>query len=295
MTARIRIAMQKSGRLTDRSLQLMSRCGLNFAASKDKLFWQCADFPVDLMLVRDDDIPEYVSDGVCELGIVGINVLTEKLTTHARAPVDVVQTLADLDFGHCRLSLAVPREFSYQDAHSLEGLRVATSYPVTTTAFLTKRGVKADIVPISGSVEIAPALRIADAVCDLVSTGETLRSNGLKEVERVLDSQGVLIKTRHQLGEFEGTVIERLLQRVKGSLKADQTKYIMMHAPRSSLERIRSILPGMEDPTIIPLGDPEKCVVHAVARETVFWETMEALKRAGASAILVMPIEKIID
>jgi ATP phosphoribosyltransferase len=292
---RIRIAIQKSGRLSEKSMTLLDRCGLDLEWDKNRLFSRCGNFPLDLMLLRDDDIPEYVNDGVCDLGIVGFNVLQEKLLYRGSQGIDGVEVLRNLDFGHCRLSLAIPSDRTYTGLSFFKNLRIATSYPATLEKFLKDKDISAQIVQISGSVEIAPALKIADAICDLVSTGSTLRSNGLKEVETVLESESVLVRTRRPLGEVKQGEIDRLLQRIDSVRRAQQTKYIMMNASRCNLTRIRQLLPGLEEPTIMPLGgEGDRIAIHAVSHENIFWETMEQLKIAGASSILVLPIEKII-
>jgi len=293
---RIRIAVQKSGRLSEKSMDLLAKSGLSFESSKDKLFSRCQNFPLDLMLLRDDDIPEYVNDGVCDLGIVGFNTLEEKLLGRHEKPTDGVKILRKLGFGHCRLALAIPNEAKYEGVSYFKGLRIATSYPRALRRYLAQQDISAEIVEISGSVEVAPALKIADAICDLVSTGSTLKSNGLRAVQNVLESESVLVSTKAIKSTDKTASIERLLQRIEGVQRASQTKYIMMNAPRNAVEKIQSLLPGMEEPSIIPLGnDGEKVAIHAVAHESIFWETMENLKQAGASSILVLPIEKIIS
>lgn len=293
---RLKIAIQKSGRLNEKSLALLDQCGLNFNFSKDRLFCRCDNFPVDVLLVRDDDIPEYVSDGVAQLGIVGLNVIEEVAAGQRGTVKYPCDQLLKLGFGHCRLSIAATKEFPYAGPASLEGQRIATSYPGILGAFLQKNNVNAEIVELSGAVEIAPTLDIADAICDLVSSGATLRSNGLKEIEVLLQSESVLLQTGRPLSAELQQIVARLLQRIRGSLKAQQTKYIMMNAPRSSLPAIREILPGMEEPSIMPLwGNDSHVAIHAVAQEHVFWDTMEKLKANGASSILILPIEKIID
>lgn len=293
---RLRIAIQKSGRLAEKSISLFTKCGLDFDLRKDRLLHVSPDFPIDLMLVRDDDIPEYVTDGVCDLGIVGENVIQEKFLSQPGADAQRIQTLINLGFGTCRLSIAVPDGFEYESPRSLEGLKIATSYPTCLQKFLLNEGVKAQILELSGSVEIAPSLKIADAICDLVSTGATLQSNGLREVTRIFTSQACLVRTGRVLSPQKMVLVERLIQRINGVLKAGRSKYIMMNALQSSLPRIRAILPGMEEPSVMPLGtDGQRVAVHAVASEDVFWETIENLKAAGASSILVLPIEKVIS
>jgi ATP phosphoribosyltransferase len=291
---RLAIAVQKSGRLNERSLALLAQCGLQFdAPSKDRLILRSPDLPVDLMMVRDDDIPEYVASGICEMGVVGQNVLEERRLSEPAS--DGVEVLRELGFGRCRLSIAVPAAAPFEGPASLAGKRVATSYPGVLRGFLARNGIEAHIVHLSGSVEIAPSLHVADAVCDLVSTGATLQSNGLREALRVLESQAVLIGTARAVPEVVAETRRKVLVRVDGVRQAARSKYIMMNAPRSALPAIQSVLPGMEAPSIIPLGGPgDRVAVHAVAPEDVFWDTMERLKAAGASAILVLPIEKII-
>jgi ATP phosphoribosyltransferase len=293
--ARIRIAIQKSGRLSDRSMSLLERCGLDLEWDKNRLFSRCGNFPLDLMLLRDDDIPEYINDGVCDLGVVGFNVLQEKILSRGKEWGKGIEILRELDFGTCRLSLAIPVDKTYGGLSFFNGLRIATSYPATLRNFLTENKINAEIIEISGSVEIAPALKIAEAICDLVSSGTTLRSNGLKEVERVLESQSVLVTHRQEMNQQKTVEINRLLQRVDSVRRAAQTKYVMLNASRKNLTTIRNLLPGLEEPTIMPLGgDDDRIAVHAVSHENIFWETMEKLKLAGASSILVLPIEKII-
>jgi ATP phosphoribosyltransferase len=251
------------------------------------------------MLVRDDDIPAYVADGICHLGIVGQNVANEKHLNDPTKDPTAIQTLLSLGFGGCRLSLAVPEEMDYTGPSRLNGLKIATSYPNCLKKFLNQFGVEAQIVKLSGSVEIAPGLKIADAICDLVSTGGTLKSNGLKEVTSVLESEAVLIRTSQLLSASLIEDLERLMQRIQGVVYAAQSKYIMMNAPRDSLNQIRSILPGMEEPSVIPLGplglNSDRIAIHAVAREPLFWETIESLKAVGATSILVLAIEKVIQ
>jgi ATP phosphoribosyltransferase len=285
---RLRIAIQKSGRLSDKSVALFTKCGLDFDLRKDRLLYQCSDFPVDLMMVRDDDIPEYVADGVCDLGVVGHNVLLERQLE--------VETVMPLGFGACRLSIAIPEGVAFDGPSSLDGKRIATSYPVCLRRFLDAERIRATIVELSGSVEIAPSLAIADAVCDLVQTGGTLQSNGLREVLTLFTSEALLVRSLKPMTETVGRDLARLLQRVRAVLDAVQAKYIMMNAPRNQLDEIRRIIPGMEEPSIMELGGPEsgKVAIHAVARETIFWDTLERLKEVGASAILVLPIEKVI-
>jgi ATP phosphoribosyltransferase len=290
---RIRVAIQKSGRLSDKSLDLLQRCGLRFARSKDKLFWYGKDFPVDLLLVRDDDIPRLLMDGVCELGIVGQNIAEE--VRHESGDGDSLSQLRKLPFGGCRLSLAVPEDSDIESAADLDGCRIATSYPALTSFILSKRGIQAETVKFSGSVEIAPGLGTADAISDLVSTGTTLRANHLVELEELYQSTAALYGQSAGLSEEKQATIQQLLSRLDGVLLAAESKYVMLHAPRDAVEEITRLLPGAEKPSLMNLeGDDERVALHAVCRETVFWEHLEALKSAGASAILVLPVEKML-
>jgi ATP phosphoribosyltransferase len=254
------------------------------------------NMPLDVLFVRDDDIPDLVQEDVCDLGLVGLNVLEEKrLELAARGAPARFEALRTLDFGRCRLSLAVPLEHAYDGPQSLQGKRIATTYPYLLGVFLKRCGIDAEIVILSGAVEIAPRLGRADAICDLVSTGSTLQANHLREVETVLESHAVLIRTPVPLPPEKNEWVERLLLRVEGVQQVKESKYIMLHAPRSALPAIRRLLPGSESPTIIPLeGSPDRVAVHAVCRENVFWETLESLKKAGASALLVLPVEKML-
>lgn len=291
---RIRIGIQKSGRLTEKSLKLLEDCGLNLELRKDRLVAECINFPLDLMLLRDDDIPDYVIKGLCDIGIVGENVLKEKLLAR-ETPIDL-PIMKRLGYGECRLSMAFPNERPYIGLMSLKGLRIATSYPAILKKYLKDNDLQAEVVEMKGSVEIAPTLLIADAICDLVSTGMTLKSHGLKEVCSILRSEAVLVRAPGRFPSDKEIALQRLLKRIDGVKKAECTKYVMMNAPKSALESIQSILPGMERPSIMNLSNDEsRIAIHAVCRERVFWETMERLKEIGASSILVLPIEKIIE
>jgi ATP phosphoribosyltransferase len=291
---RLRLAMQRSGRLSDASFELLSKCGLHISRSRTELFCRIEELPIDLLLVRDDDIPGFVEEGVCDLGIVGENVVEEK----RRAASDGFKTgtILPLGYARCRLVLAVQEGRPFKDLSDLKGLRIATTYPASLRAMLSAAKVEAEIVVMNGSVEVAPRLHIADAICDIVQTGATLEANGLKPVHTLLDSQALLIGRKDRLTGSKAEIAERLMKRIQGALKASEAKYIMLHAPRSALPAIARILPGAESPTVLPLESmPDKVAVHAVSRESVFWETMEQLKAAGASAILVLPIEKMMD
>ena len=290
--SRLRVAIQKSGRLSERSLEVLRNCGLKFARSKDQLFWYGQDFPVDLLLVRDDDIPRLLLDGVCELGIVGENIAREVMLE--RDGGAELSCLRRLGFGHCRLSIAVPEERRIASLDELEGARIATSYPQLTRDLLAQRGVRATIVELSGSVEIAPGLGTADAIADLVSTGTTLRANHLRELEVLFRSEAALFGRTNGISSEKRALLDRLLARLEGVMQAAESKYVMLHAPREALQRITELLPGVEHPSIMPLEGSDRIAVHAVCGETVFWEHLEALKAAGASAILVLPVEKML-
>ena len=294
---RLKLAIQKSGRLTDPSLDLLTRCGLKISRGKDQLMAFGENMPLDVLFVRDDDIPDLVQEDVCDLGLVGLNVLEEKRhELAARGHPVRFETLRTLDFGRCRLSLAVPEGQPFDGQRSLEGKRIATTYPYLLEHYLRERSISAEIVTLSGAVEIAPRLGRADLICDLVSTGSTLQANHLREVETVLESHAVLIRTPVTLPPLKNEWVERLMMRIEGVQQVRESKYIMLHAPRAALEEIRRLLPGSESPTIIPLeGFPDRVAVHAVCRENVFWETLERLKQAGASALLVLPVEKMLS
>jgi ATP phosphoribosyltransferase len=293
---RLKLAVQKSGRLTDPSVDLLVRCGLKLSRGKDQLIGYGENMPLDLLFVRDDDIPDLVQEDVSDLGLVGLNVIEEKrLELAARGTAARFTVLRSLDFGRCRLSIAVPDGASFDGARSLQGKRIATTYPFLLARYLAERDIQAEIVTLSGAVEIAPRLGRADAICDLVSTGSTLVANRLHEVETVLESHAVLIRTPIALPAIKDEWVERLLMRIDGVQQVKESKYIMLHAPRAALAEIRRLLPGSESPTIIPLeGHPDKVAIHAVCRENVFWETLESLKKAGASALLVLPVEKML-
>lgn len=293
---RIKIAVQKSGRLTDHSLDLLERCGLKFTKSKDQLFCFGENMPVDLLLVRDDDIPALVSDDICDLGIVGLNVVQEKrLLLERNGGQALFDKVFELDFGHCRLALAAPEDAAYNGTSSLQNARIATSFTAILGDYLEKNAIVAEIVYFSGAVEIAPKLGRADFICDLVSSGATLSANQLREVGTVFESEAVVIQTRAPLSDLKKDWVTRILQRLDGVLQVRESKYIMLHAPRAALAEITRLLPGSEHPTVIPLeGQPDKVAVHAVCREYVFWETLENLKNAGASSLLVLPVEKML-
>jgi ATP phosphoribosyltransferase len=293
---RLKVAIQKTGRLTENSLDLLSKCGLKYSRGKDQLLCYGENMPLDVLLVRDDDIPDLVQEDVCDLGIVGLNVVEERrLGFLAQGKAPLFDQLQALDFGKCRLSMAVPEKFDYRGAQSLQGKRIATTYPNILGKWLADHGVKAEVVVLSGAVEIAPRLGRADVICDLVSTGGTLQANSLREVETIFESRAVLIRTPVPLPAEKQDWMRRMLVRIDGVQAVKESKYIMLHAPRSALPEIRRLLPGSESPTVIPLdGLGDKVAVHAVCRENVFWETLESLKHAGASAVLVLPVEKML-
>lgn len=293
---RLKLAVQKSGRLTESSVDLLARCGLKLSRGKDQLVGFGENMPLDVLFVRDDDIPDLVQEDVCDLGVVGLNVLEEKrLELACKGHVPRFYPVRTLDFGRCRLVLAVPTEDPWRGLESLQGKRIATTYPYLLEKYLREQQVTAEIVTLSGAVEIAPRLKRADLICDLVATGSTLQANHLREVTTVLESHAVLIRTPLKLSEEKDQWVERLLQRIDGVQQVRESKYIMLHAPRAALPAIRKLLPGSESPTVIPLeGAPDRVAVHAVCRENVFWETLESLKQAGASALLVLPVEKML-
>lgn len=293
---RVQIALQKSGRLTEQSMSLLERCGIKFSRSKDQLFCFGENMPVDILFVRDDDIPELVGEHVCDLGIVGENVSAEKRYRELAEGRNLeFNCLRDLDFGRCRLVIATPEQSRLSSANDMAGKRIATSYPGVLREYLQKENIEADIVFVSGAVEIAPKLDRADLICDLVSTGATLAANQLVEFETILESQAQLIGNTNDNNAAKQSLIDRLIKRLDGVLQVRESKYIMLHAPRNALPQITDLLPGSESPTIVPLdGSDQKVAVHAVCRETVFWETLEDLKEAGASSLLVLPVEKML-
>ncbi|GAA4837131.1 ATP phosphoribosyltransferase [Algivirga pacifica] len=281
----IKLALQKKGRLSEGSMDLIRRCGIKVQNGIGKLKAEASNFPIEFLFLRDDDIPGYVQDGIADIGIVGANVMVEK-DSH-------VEVVHHLGFSKCRLSIAVPKDQEYNGIQDLDGKSIATSYPVLLKKYLDEQGVTADIHEISGSVEIAPSIGLADAVCDLVSTGSTLFQNGLKEVEQIYKSEAVMVATP-DLAEDKQAVLNQLLFRIKALQEAESKKYILLNAPEDAVERIKSVLPGMRSPSILPLAEPGWVSLHSVINENTFWENIEALKEAGAEGILVVPIEKMI-
>jgi ATP phosphoribosyltransferase len=282
---KLRIAIQKSGRLYEDSVQLLKECGIDLRNVKDRLRTESDNFPLEVFFLRDDDIPQYVEDGVADIGIVGENVLYEK---NKKAAI-----VEKLGFGKCRLSVAIPRIQQYEGVQSLQGKRIATSYPHLVNEFLAKNNIKAEIHEISGSVEIAPGIGLADVVADLVSSGSTLLMNGLKEVEVLLQSQAVLIRN-NALNAEQQKLVEKLVFRIRAVKKAKHNKYILLNAPNDKVQEIISLLPGMKSPTVLPLAEAGWSSVHSVLSEDTFWDIIEQLKAAGAQGILVVPIEKMI-
>jgi ATP phosphoribosyltransferase len=282
---KVKIAIQKSGRLYDDSIVLLKECGIDLRNVKDRLKTESDNFPLEVFFLRDDDIPQYVEDAVADIGIVGENVLLEKGKS--------VEVVEQLGFGKCRLSLAVPRNMEFDGAASLQGKRIATSYPKLLGQYLQQKNIQAEIHEISGSVEIAPGIGLADAVADLVSSGGTLFMNGLKEVETIFASQAVLIRNG-KLSAEKMQVLEKLLFRIRAVKKSKRNKYILLNAPNDKLPQILALLPGMKSPTILPLAESGWSSVHSVLSEDTFWDIIEQLKDAGAQGILVIPIEKMI-
>ena len=282
---KLRIAIQKSGRLYEDSVQLLKECGIDLRNVKDRLKTESDNFPLEIFFLRDDDIPQYVEDGVADIGIVGENVLYEK---NKKAAI-----VEKLGFGKCRLSVAIPRSQQYEGVQFLQGKRIATSYPYLVNEFLAKNNIQAEIHEISGSVEIAPGIGLADVVADLVSSGSTLLMNGLKEVEILLQSQAVLIRN-NDLNAEQQKLVDKLVFRIRSVKKAKHNKYILLNAPNDKVQEIIALLPGMKSPTVLPLAQEGWSSVHSVLSEDTFWDIIEQLKAAGAQGILVVPIEKMI-
>jgi ATP phosphoribosyltransferase len=291
---RLRIAMQKSGRLSEDTQALLKRCGLKLNVADRRLLAHVTNMPIDVMRVRSSDIPGLVMDGVCDLGIVGDNTLEETALERELmgSNADYIKTQS-LNFGGCRLSIAMPEEFEYTGIQSLNGLRFATTYPQLLKRYAKENGIDIDFCLLKGSVEVAPRVGIADGICDLVSTGATLEANGLQEVEEIFRSKASLIQTSTPLSTEKQSILDTLLPRIQGVMKAKESKYIMLHAPKDKIAEVSALMPGKETPTILPLaGRDDLVAVHVVATETFFWETMEQLNSLGCNSILVMPIEK---
>ena len=281
----LKIAIQKSGRLSENSKKLLEECGIKFSNGIGVLKTKAYNFPVEVLFLRDDDIPQYVEQQVADIGILGENMVYEKAKD--------VTVVEQLGFATCRLSLAIPRGETYTGPHWFMNKKVATSYPKLLTDFLNKNRVKAEIEEISGSVEIAPGIGLADGICDIVSSGSTLMTNGLKEIETLLKSQAVIIACKN-LDSEKQAILESLLFRIRAVKNAKENKYILLNAPESAIEKICAILPGMKSPTILPLAEKGWCSLHSVVKEDQFWERITRLKEAGAEGILVIPIEKMI-
>ncbi|WP_118194897.1 ATP phosphoribosyltransferase [Albibacterium indicum] len=279
----LKIAIQKSGRLNEKSVELLKNCGLSFENYKSSLITSVANFPLEILFLRDDDIPEYVQDGIADLGIVGENVIQEKEVS--------VEYLQELGFGKCTLKIAIPKEKPLNYIDDLNGKSIATSYPVILQKFLDQHKIQADIRTISGSVEIGPGLGLSDAICDIVSTGSTLKNNGLEPFADVLSSQAILIGKK-DVKEHE--VVCELLQRIQSVLRAKETKYVVLNVKKAGLPSILELLPGVKSPTVVPLAEKDWVAVHTVISEQDFWEKINNLKSVGAQGIVVMPIEKII-
>jgi len=287
MNGNLKLAMQKKGRLTEKSLALLKTCGIDIENYSERLVITARNFDLDVLFLRDDDIPEYVQDGVADIGIVGENVLIEK-----KANTEIVRKLG---FGKCKLMIAIPEKEEIKEIKELDGKRIATSYPVILDKFLHENKITAKIIDISGSVEIAPTLGISDYICDLVSTGNTLKMNKLKKSFTVFESEAVLISNKNlEPKSIRYKALQSLLQRIDSALNARNSKYIMMNIPKSALDTIRSIVPALKSPTILPLADENMLALHAVIPSDKFWEINDDLKKAGASGILIIPIENMI-
>ena len=295
-TKKFRIAMQKKGRLSVETTELLESCGLKINKREDRLIAHVENMEIDILRVRDDDIPGLIMDHVVDWGVVGENVLEETTLERQQEGLPVGYNLVrKLDFGGCRLSLAIPVEQEWNGVKSLEGLKIATTYPNLTKRYLDEQGVNFKNVLLTGSVEVAPRAGLADAICDLVSSGATLEANGLKEVQVVYKSKAVLIQRDQELYPEKQAIADKLIRRIDGMIQAHGSKYIMLHAPKDKVKDITALLPGAENPTLLELaGNPSHVAIHVVSTETLFWETMEKIKALGASSILVLPIEKML-
>ena len=294
---RLRIALQKKGRLSQDCAILLKQCGVKINWNEQRLIAYAENLPIEILRVRDDDIPGLIFDGVVDLGIIGENVLEEEeLGRRAANETVTYKKLRQLDFGDCRLSLAVDRDCHYENVKDLANRRIATSYPHLLKRYMNENGVSFKSRLLNGSVEVAPSAGIAYAICDLVSSGATLEANGLKEVDVIYRSKACLIQRAEPLESTKQALVDKLLTRIQGVQQAAESKYIMLHAPKEKLEKITALLPGVENPTILPLAsDTTRVAMHVVSQENLFWETMEQLKEAGASSILVLPIEKMME
>ncbi|KAA6225163.1 MULTISPECIES: ATP phosphoribosyltransferase [unclassified Campylobacter] len=294
--SRLRIAIQKSGRLSKESIELLRACGVKMHIHEQSLIAVSTNLAIDIFRVRDDDIPGLIFDGVVDLGIIGENVLEENELERKSLGENIqYKNLKKLDFGYCRLSLALPVNAKFESIKDFEGLRIATSYPQLLKRFMKKHNINYKNCLLTGSVEVAPRANLADGICDLVSSGATLQANGLKEVETIYESRACLIQRQSELDSQKQELVDKILLRVSGVMQARESKYIMLHIKKDKLDDIISLLPGLEHPTILPLAHDETSVaLHMVSKENLFWETMEALKLKGASSILVLPIEKML-
>ena len=294
MTERLRIALQKKGRLADDSFALLKKCGLRFAIRGGGLLARVKNIPIDLLLVRDDDIPSFVANNAADIGIVGENVLVEEqLVSKSKLDAEITMRLG---FSRCKLSLAASDVSGISNFKELEGTRIATTYPGVLGRFLKDKGINATSVEMKGAVELAPSIGIAESICDLVSSGATLEANGLTAFETILESEAVLIQSGRTLSPEKQALLDKLMRRIDGVIKSTETKYIMLNAPKDKVAAITELLPGSDSPTIIPLAGTDNLVaLQAVCTENIFWETLEDLKALGARAILVLPIEKMMS
>ena len=294
MTERLRIALQKKGRLADDSFALLKKCGLRFAIRGGGLLARVKNMPIDLLLVRDDDIPSFVANDAADIGIVGENVLVEEqLVSKTRLDADITMRLG---FSRCKLCLAASDTSGITKSADLAGTRIATTYPGVLGRFLKEQGIDAKSVEMKGAVELAPSIGIAESICDLVSSGATLEANGLTAFETILKSEAVLIQSGRNLSSEKKALLDKLMRRIDGVIKSAETKYIMLNAPKDKVAAITELLPGSDAPTIIPLaGSDDLVALQAVCTENIFWETLEDLKALGARAILVLPIEKMMS
>jgi len=283
---KIKLAIQKSGRLSDSSKSLLKECGIRIQNGKNQLLAPAVNFPMEILYLRDDDIPQYVEDGIADIGILGENVVQETSKS-----VNIKKTLG---FSKCRLSLAIPKADEYGDLSWFQSKKIATSYPNILSSFLKKNNIQADIHKISGSVEIAPSIGLANGVCDIVSSGSTLFSNGLKEVEVIMRSEAVLISNTN-LDTEKNVILEQFLFRIESVNRAKVNKYIILNAPNNKIKEISALLPGMRSPTVVPLADGDWSAIHSVVNEQKFWEVIDQLRKCGAEGILVVPIEKMIS
>lgn len=283
---KLKIAVQKKGRLSDQSINLLQSIGLDFDASSRQLFSLCRNLPIEIIFLRDDDIPEYVQDGICQLGIVGLNEIEERNAN--------VQKPIDLEFSKCRLSIAAPETVEWTSVKDLQGKKIATSYPFVTKQFLSQNKIDAEVIYISGSVEICPSLGVSDYICDLVSTGSTLRKNKLVETERILESSAFLIQTKKEITTEKQDLIDKLMTRIVAFLRAENSKYLRLNVSKKKMDSVIELLPGLNNPTILPLSDPNMVSVHAVISKNGSWELMESLKENGAEGILLSSIEKVL-